>query len=56
MSLIEKFIPKKNSKDYVELGYKGRMGTWKNGELSLDGVRKIAYVLSRVNCIDKQWK
>ena len=37
-------------------GYKGRMGTWKNGELSLDGVRKIAYVLSRVNCIDIQWK
>ena len=37
-------------------GYKGRMGTWKNGELSLDGVRKIVYVLNRVNRIDIQGK
>lgn len=33
-------------------GYKGRMGAWKKGELCLDGIRKIAYVLSRVNGIN----
>lgn len=28
------------------------MGAWKKGELCLDGIRKIAYVLSRVNGIN----